>query len=481
MNQPGSPSSPRVAVVGGGISGLAAALRILELAPDARLRVFEAGDHWGGVVQTEERDGYLLERSADSFITNPPHLVELCRQIGFDEELIGTDPRYRSAFVVHRGGLVRIPEGFALMTANRWLPIATTRLLSWRGKARLAWEALAPARRADDDESFANFARRRLGREAYENLVQPLVSGIYTADPERLSMRAALPRFVEMESRYGSLFRAMRAEARAGRAGDSSSGARYNLFLTPRRGLGSLIEAIRARLPADSLSLRTRIEQIEKLPNGWRMRAATPAGAESSEFDAIVLATASHHAARLCEALDSDLATDLARIEYAGCVIALAGYRRTQIAHPLDGFGLVVPAKEGRKILSVSFSSVKFPGRAPADRGLLRVFLGGACQPEMQSLDDAEILRVARDELGELLGARGEPELFEIARWDRAMPQYHLGHVELVERIASRAARHPGLALAGNAYRGVGLPLCVLSGQQAAERALTLHSPSLGS
>lgn len=447
---------------------MAAAHRLHQLDPAAHICLLESSDRLGGVIRTEQIDGYLVERSADSFITNPATALDLCRQVGLADELIGTDRRYRTAYVVHRGRLVKLPEGFALMTAARAWPVVTTRLLSWPGKARLALEPLIAARRAVGDESFASFAQRRLGREAYERIVQPLVSGIYTADPERLSMQAALPRFVEMEQRHGSLLRAARREARQQSTG---TGARYHLFMTPRRGLSSLIDAIAAQLSDGSLCLRHRVTQLSpRAEGGWQVSLAGPTGAQQQTFDAVVLATATTHAAELIDEFDGALAQELRGIEYAGCSIALVGVRREQIAHPLDAFGFVVPEIERRKILSASFSSIKFPGRAPEGRVLVRVFVGGACHPQLQALDDRELRRLVLEELGQLIGLSGEPELFQVARWDRKMPQYHLGHCQRVERIEQLVAQQAGLALAGNGYRGVGIPLCIADGQRAAER-----------
>lgn len=458
----------RVAVIGGGIAGLSAAFRLRELAPDVDVALYEAGPRLGGVIQTERVDGYLIERSADSFITNPPTALDLCRRLGLEQELIGTNPACRSAYVVFRGRLVKLPEGFTLMTAARLGPVLTTPILSAAGKLRLFGEALVPRRRDSRDESFADFARRRVGREAYERLVQPLIAGIYTADPEKLSMQAALPRFVEMEGQHGSLFKGVRAEtARRGQA--NGSGARYSLFMTPRAGLSTLIDALAARLPQSSARLNARIDGVRRIGDRWSLACS---GESAREFDALVVATSSAVAASLLIDTDSQLAGELNRIEYAGCVIAVLGYRREQISHPLDAFGVVVPEIEKRPILALSLSSVKFAGRAPDDRVLVRAFVGGACHPELHAGDDDQIRSLATKEVAELLGATGEPELCRIARWDRAMPQYHVGHKDVVARINERVKKLPGLALAGNAYDGVGIPLCVASSERAAERIL---------
>lgn len=459
------PPGPRVAVIGGGIAGLAAAHRLHKTAPSLSVTLFEAGDRLGGALRTEEQAGYLLELGADNFITNVPWGVDLCRRLGLADQLLPTCESQRRAMVVHRRKLVPVPAGFHLLSPTRMWPILRSPLLSWRGKLRVLAERFVPAANGADDESLASFVRRRLGREAFERLVQPLVAGIYTADAEKLSMQAALPRFVEMERQHGGLIRAARRAA----VNDSAeeSGARYGMFVAPRHGMSSIVDALAARLPAETVRLGCAVQEIAPAAEGsWTILAS----GKAERFDAVVLAVPAPAAATLLAGFDAELAEGLRKIEYAGSAIVLLSYRRDQIVDPLDSFGFVVPSLERRGILAASFSSVKFEGRAPSNRVLIRVFLGGAERPEQVALDDDALRQMVIDELAELLGATGEPELTRVVRWPNSMPQYHVGHVRLAERIESRAARYPTLALAGNAYRGVGVPHCIHSGEQAAER-----------
>jgi oxygen-dependent protoporphyrinogen oxidase len=462
--------SPRIAVIGGGISGLAAAHRLMELEPQLQVTLFEASDRLGGVLQTTRRDGYLLDHSADNFITNVPWALDLCRRVGFADELVHTREAGRRAFVVHKSKLQPVPAGFSLMAAAKAWPVLTTPILSLKGKLRLALEYFVSRRTDESDESLASFARRRLGNEAFERLVQPLVAGIYTADAEKLSLSAALPRFREMEQQHGSLIRAARFEARRGSGADKqASGARYSLFVAPKAGLASLVQAIVRRLPDGCVQLRSPVERLARgAGDAWKLWVE--GREEPQTFSSVIVASPAPAAAKLLQDVDQQLADDLGRIPYAGAAIALLGYRREQIAHPLDGFGFVVPEIERRQILAASFSSKKFDGRAPEGRVLIRVFFGGAGRPELVDLPEDELKQIVCNELGELLGVTGEPELFEVCRWKGKMPQYHLGHVELVGRIEQRAAALPGFALAGNAYHGVGIPQCIQSGEQAAER-----------
>lgn len=462
-------SGLRFAVVGGGITGLAAAHRLQELAPTCRVVLLEAGPRLGGVLQTQRRDGYLIERGPDMFTTGEPWAVDLCRRLGIENELIGVNPDHRQAFIIHRGRLVPVPEGFTLMAPARVWPVLTTPLLSTRGKLRLFREFFIPPRRDNGDESLASFATRRLGQEAYERLVQPLISGIYTADPEKLSMAAALPQFVEMERRYGGVARALR---RSGKKEDHrSGGARYNRFVTLRDGMESLVQRLAARLPEGSVRLNAPVEALARGPDHrWTLTVRENDQPRQETFDGVILALPASAAARLLRPVDAALADSLASIPFAGVAIPVATYRREQIAHPLNGFGCVAPLVENRNLVSISFSSVKFPGRAPEGCVLFRAFMGGACQPHLLDLSDEELWKLANQEFRELLGVRGEPQFLEIVRWRNVMPQYHLGHLERVQAIEERAAQLPGLEMAGNAYRGVGIPFCIRSGEAAAQR-----------
>jgi oxygen-dependent protoporphyrinogen oxidase len=476
-----SPIRQRVVVIGGGISGLAAAHRLTELDPALDLLVLEAAGRLGGVLETVHRDGYLIERSADNFISNVPWALDLCRRIGFSEQLIPTSTEQRQAMVVCRGRLERVPEGFMLMAPRRLWPLVTTPILSPGGKLRLLGELFVSRRRESSDESLAAFTRRRFGREAFERIVQPLVGGIYAADPEKLSLRATLPRFIDMEQIHGGLLKAA-WKTRNADDGERGSGARYGLFVAPRDGMSSLVQAIAARLPTGGVRLRQHVEQLTPNVDGsWKIAIEHNGSRGELQCDAVIVTAGAPSAARLLRATDPTLANRLAEIPYAGTSVVTLAYRRDQVSRGLDSFGFVVPALEGRQILAASFSSVKFPGRAPEGMVLVRVFIGGACQSELANLNDDRLLGIATGELAELAGVRGEPLLSEISRWPASMPQYHLGHCERVEAIERAAQAWPTLALAGNAYRGVGIPHCIRSGEAAAEHiaaALAARQPA---
>lgn len=473
---------PRFAILGGGITGLVAAHRLTKRVPHARVELFEASDRLGGVLDTRCLDGLLLERGADSFLTKLSSVTDLCQELGLGDELIPTNEQYRRALVLRAGRLYAVPEGFLLMRPQRLATVLRSPLLSWRGKLRLCLEPWMGhpenLHQANYDESVASFAIRRLGRETLERLVQPLLAGIYTADPYQLSLAATMPEALEAERKHGSLRRAAcRALQRnGGRAGDSdaqASGARYSSFVTLRNGLASLIHALADHLPAANIHLNCRIESLVRGEGDqWRITAAN--GSTHGPFQAVVVALPAPRAAQLLEGVDPSLGDLLGRIPYASSAVVSMVFRRDQIAHPLDGFGFVVPTVEKRPIVAASFSSVKFPGRAPDDQVLVRVFLGGALQPEMVDLADSKLQEIALTELRQVLGLRGDPRLIDLARWRQKMPQYHVGHLQLVDAIQRLADQQPGLALAGNAYRGVGIPQCVQSGEAAAKKLALL-------
>src|SRR5262245_61521047 len=460
----------RVVVVGGGIAGLAAAHRLLELARDARrpldLVVLEATDRLGGTIRTERVEGLLLEAGADSFISEKPWALALAERLGLGPRLCRTDDRFRQTYVVRGGRLRPLPEGFVLMAPTRVWPVLASDVFSWRGKARLGLDPLLPRRAVPGDESLGSFVRRRLGREALERVVQPLVGGIYTADPDRLSLAATMPRFLALEREHRSLILGLRRGSRRGDAA-RASGARWSLFVTLAGGLEERGAAIAARLPAGAVRLQTPVATIQPTPDGWRVR---PHGRPPLEGHGVVLAGPAPAMGSLVSEVDPPLAARLGEIRYASSATIALAYPRADIRHALDGFGFVVPHVEGRRILACTFSSVKYPGRAPEGVALLRVFIGGALQTDLLERDDQALLSLAHGEVAALLGISGDPILSRVWRHPRAMPQYDVGHLDRIKAIAARLETLPGLALAGAAYGGVGIADCVRSGETAAER-----------
>jgi protoporphyrinogen/coproporphyrinogen III oxidase len=453
----------RVVIIGGGISGLAAAHRVLELNQAAQVTILEASDRLGGTIQTEHRDGFLIERGPDSFISEKPQAVALAKRLGIESRLIETNEKYRRSFIVRNGRLRPVPEGFQLLAPSRMWPFITSDIFSLTGKARMAADLFLPRKRTNGatDESLASFVRRRLGVEALERMAQPMVGGIYTADPETLSLRATLPRFLEMEREHRSLILAMLRQGRAQKSG--TSGARYSLFLSFDRGVQVLVDAV-TRINAD-FRVRTRAQKLT-FDQGWTI---TTDKDEVFKADAVCLAVPAYIAASL---LTGDLADKLRRIKYASTATINFGYRRAAIEHPLNGFGFVVPFVEKRSLIACTFSSVKFSGRAPDGHVLLRAFAGGALQPEIFALDEAEMAARVESDLRQLLNISEHPRFIEVAKWEHSMPQYEVGHLDRVNEIEKLIHQLPGLTLAGNSYRGAGIPDCIRSGESAAEAML---------
>jgi oxygen-dependent protoporphyrinogen oxidase len=453
----------RVVIVGGGISGLAAAHRLVELNfPHSQLTLVEASERLGGIIATEHRDGFLIERGPDSFISEKPEAVALAKRLGIESRLIQTNEAQRRSFIVRNGRLRPVPEGFQLLAPSRIWPFISTDIFSVPGKLRMAADLLLPRKRLNgiDDESLASFVRRRLGREALERMAQPMVGGIYTADPETLSLRATLPRFLDMEQAHRSLILAMMRQGQK----KGTSGPRYSLFLSFDSGMELLVNTLAGVVP--NVRLKTRIEDLTHESGTWRIKAES---GETFEADAVCLAVPAYVAARLLRNLNERLATQLNAIKYASTATINLAYPRKAVTHPLNGFGFVVPFIEKRSLIACTFSSVKFPGRAPDDHVLLRAFAGGALQPEMF---DEPGPRIEQD-LRELLGINQKPIFTETAKWERSMPQYEVGHLDRVTAIENEVKKLPGLALAGNSYRGAGIPDCIRSGEAAAESFIT--------
>ena len=463
----------KLVVIGGGITGLAAAHRAVEVARErgraVELTVLEARDRLGGTIETERTDGFVVEAGPDSFLSEKPWALALCQRLGVDDQLVRTDDRYRKVLVWRGGRLHALPDGFQLLAPTQLRPFMTSSLFSWPGKLRMAMDLVLPRGGVGDDESLGHFVRRRLGAEALERVAQPLVAGIYTADPEDLSLAATMPRFLELERRERSLILGLwRATKRAPQPG--TSGARWSLFVTFREGMGQMVDTLAARLPAGAVQLKTRVTGLERAGAGWRI--GTHAG--PVDADAVVVATEAHATARILRYVDPSAAALLAEIPYASSATVSFGYRHADVPHALDAFGIVVPRTEGRALLAVTFSSVKYPGRAPDGHVLIRCFLGGALDAAMLDRGDDELIGQAREELRAALGLTATPVVTRLWRHPAAMPQYRVGHLARMDAIEHRVAALPGLLLAGGGYRGVGIADCVRSGEAAAEAALEI-------
>jgi len=458
---------PRVIVIGAGITGLSAAHRLSELCAEQgfplEVTVLEGRDRPGGVISTRESEGFTVEEGPDSFLRTKPEAVGLSSRVGLAPLLVGTNKEADKAFVLKNGRLVPMPAGL-FPGPPRMTALFGSPLLSIGGKLRMLLEAFIPGNTSGGDESAASFMRRRFGREAYEYLVEPLLSGIYAGDPETLSVRTALPMLAKMEEEYGSVTRGMRRSA-ASPGAPKNGGETGGRFAAFDRGMGTLVSALHSRLPGGTVRLRSRVKRIEALGGGFRVHLN---GAAPMDCDAVIVALPAPGAALVTQGLDLDLSLDLSRIKYASNVVINLAYPKSEVPHHLGGSGFLVPSSERLPVLACTFSSVKFKGRSPDDTVLFRVVAGGARNPVICGEEDSCLVDIAHGALSPILGIRSAPMFGMVSRNPESTPHYAVGHGELVARINERAGRFPSLRLAGNAYGGAGIPDCVRSGEEAA-------------
>lgn len=439
-----------VVIVGAGIGGLAAAYHARKRGLSVTL--VEVSDRLGGVIRTSTEAGCTLEHGPDSLVSVKPGGLELVRELGLESRLIGVPEAARKSLIARRGRLVSVPDGLYLLAPGRILPFLASPLISWLGKLRMGFDLVLPRRKAGlPEESLAAFVRRRLGREALEAIAQPMVSGIYTADPETLSLAATMPQFLDLERDHRSLILGMMARMKKQKAAaqGSASGPRYGLFLSLEGGLQVLVDALAARLQEADVRLNTPAESMRRDGDAWVLRA----GSQDIRAARVVLALPAHVAARLAP---QPLAAELAAIPYAGvATVNLAFPAAACPALPMAA-GFVIPAVEGRSTIACTIAHQKYPGRVPADTVLLRAFVGGALHEDRLDLDDAAMIAATLADLRVYLGALPEPRLARVHRWPKAMAQYVVGHRERLHRI--RELTPPGLHLVGNGYDGVGIP-----------------------
>lgn len=449
------PGPVDVVVIGGGIAGLSAAYELQRRGRS--VRVLEASDRPGGVVRTERTDGWVIDGGPDSLLVQKAAAVTLCQELGIGDRLVSTLPP-RTAFILRDGRLHAIAEGSFLGFPITLRALAHSRLFSLAGKLRMAGEVFVPRREGDDDESIAAFVRRRFGNEAVEYLADPLLAGIHAGDAERLSMRALFPRLGEAERRSGSVIRALRSL----RVPPSPQGA----FVSLPGGLGDLVDALAAALAPGTVTCGAPVSAISR-DAGYSVTSALG----RVHAAAVVLAVPAYVASTAIRDLDPGLSALCAEVRYASTATVAFGYRRDQVAHPLDGTGFVVPRTEGRALLAGTWVSSKWPGRAPQGHVLLRGFLGGGRDPHRLDASDDALIEAARADLSELLGITGEPTLVRLFRWTRQSPQYDVGHQGRLVAIDRGLAHLPGLLVTGSGFRAIGVPDCIADGRAVGARA----------
>jgi oxygen-dependent protoporphyrinogen oxidase len=444
---------PEVVIAGGGISGLSTAYYLSKAGVPAT--IIESRPYLGGVIRTEQIAGCTIEAGPDSFLSAKPAALELIRELGIGDEVIGSNDHLRVTFVKKNGRLVPLPDGLMMMVPTKVLPLVASPLLGFGTKFRMGVELLRPPKPAAQDQSVADFVREHYGQEAVDYLAEPLLSGVYGGDPSKLSVSAVLPRFVELAAKYGSLTRGVlvsRAKAPKGSA---------SLFRTLKGGLGDLVNAL-----SKNANVRTaRVETIERAGDRYRVRIA----GEWIETDRVVLACEAHSAASLVSALDGRLAELLGGIAYSSSMIVALVYHAGDFQRRPVGFGFLVPKKERKRVVACTWVGTKFSHRAPEDKIIARCFLGGAADEGILKESDSVVLATVNEEMRDIAGVTAQPIATRISRWPRAMAQYNVGHAARIAEIRERLTALPGIYIAGNAYEGIGIPDCIRMGRTAAE------------
>lgn len=463
-------------IIGGGISGLSAAYYLSKAGVHPTL--LERAPRTGGVIQTIIEQGCILEEGPDGFMAAKPWAMNLIKELGLADQIIGSNDHSRVTYIVRHGKLIPMPEGLMMMVPTKILPLVETRLLSWGAKIRMGLEIFRQPHGRQPDRSIYEFLNDHYGEEVIDYLAEPLLAGVYGGDPRDMSVNSVLARFVEIEAKYGSLSRGVLAARRAGSNGGahrtnshSPNSGGGSFLLTLKGGLGQLINAVTKAIQPTTETIHASVETVEQAPGGFRVRA----NGAWLEAEHVVVATPACDAARVVQNLQPELAGLLGQIPYTSSITLSLGYRKAIFDHPLAGHGFLVPKKERKHIFGCTWVGNKFDNRVPGNMVLLRCFLGG----DSMHLSDAELVDAARSDIHSIMGLEAEPVFQHIARWPNSMAQYTVGHEKRIARIDELTAAIPGLYLAGNGYRGIGIPDCVRMGQEAATKISAQYKPEL--
>lgn len=467
---------PHILIIGGGISGLATAYYLQKQAAARNLKLtytlVEKEATLGGKVVSQQRNGFVIEGAPDSFLTQKPWALALARELGLEAELIGTNDQQRSVYILHKGQLCPLPAGWRLTVPTQWWPLLTTSLLSPWAKIRALYDLFVPPRLDASDESLADFVTRRFGREVLDKLAAPIMAGIHIADPARLSIQSTFARYPDMEKQVGSLIIGSRQQMKATQAKAKASpdaGPKLPMFISFKGGMATLTEALTDCLTGQIVTGQA-IETLQTTAAGHQARLAD---GSTIEADALIVTTPANIASQLLRQSQPDLATKLAAIRYISSATISLAYKKSEIDHPLDGFGFVVPKTEPCRLLACTWVSTKFDHRAPTDQVLLRAFVGGYTHENLADLPDEDLLTIVREELQQIMGITATPTEQVIYRWPKGTPQYDVGHLSRVAEIETLAAQSSQpLYLTSSAFYGVGLPDCIHQAERTAQQLI---------
>ena len=467
-----------VIIIGGGISGLSTAFALLEQAATANLplscTILDAAPVWGGKIVTHRVGQLVMEAGPDSFLSQKPWGMELCRRLGITDQLINTNPVEKKASVLRGGQLHELPEGLVTFTPSQLGPFFRSGLLSWIDLARMGCDVLIPPRRSTEDESLASFFRRRFGRHACERVMEPLMAGIYAGDAEQMSLRATFPRFYELEQSHGSVIRGMMAARRARAQAPSDGRPRHTMFVTLKHGLADLVAGLTVRIQQGGGVLKSGVQaeavRVRSHQAGRWMYDVVCSDGTALSAEALVLATPAYVSADLVRPLSPLAAGLMETIPYASTATISLIYPAAAVGHTLQGFGFVVPRIEGRDLIAATWTSIKWPHRAPPDEVSVRCYLGGVGREAILQQDDEALVRCVRDELASIVGLQAAPHYVDVNRWHRAMPQYTIGHLDRLAQLDDALSRFGGLLVTGAGYRGVGIPDCIRDGAETATK-----------
>ncbi|MBI5206458.1 MAG: protoporphyrinogen oxidase [Candidatus Firestonebacteria bacterium] len=467
----------KIVIIGGGISGLSIAYFIIKQFKQknkkAEIVLIERNSQLGGNITTYSKDGFVIEGGPDCFISEKPWAIRLCEEIGLSDEFVVTKEENKCTYVLNKGKLVELPDGLMLMIPTKITPFLMTSLISFPGKIRMGMDLFIPKKKNDFDESLGSFVRRRLGQEALDKIAEPLIAGIHAGDPESMSLRNTFPRFLDMEKKYGSLIKGMLAgmKQKAERTKEEKSEInKRTMFMSLRGGLIVLINKIQEKiLPDTRILLNKSVNSINKIDSEQGTQYEIKLSDKSIETaDIVIITTPAYEAGKAVSVFDNELSYTLNNFPYVSTATVSVGFKRSDIKHDLHGFGFVIPRKEKRKIMATTWTSQKFPNRANEDYVLLRAFLGGVYNQDVLIETDAKVLEIVLNEWRSIMNIEAEPVLHKIFRWNRAMPQYVLGHENTVKKIEGLASQHKGLIIAGNFLKGVGISDCILNAENTA-------------